>query len=434
MNTNNKKSKISSMNENVPKKLRFMKILLQHVFKNEFEIQDNVSYWNGFYIFAILIYSVLFSSITLVIPQHDTIKHPQYWYELMYMHSLWFPANRLLHFYQSCSFVFKMPSMITLGATFRLFLATTLGFIAPYVMSYIIWTLILDYNHPMPFNVICGYLSSISFDIMAWFEFPINLRKDKIFRKGLKAYMLLNIWDIFEHLVYAGLAILFVCIPSHLQWILAIIMPILRYLNARVRKKLLNFYASNENKMAILQVDARISINYSTFVAINLAPATEITLFSVLTVEFILNLFLTWKICRLHRKIDPDDQGQDLLKKDIRNNIHSLVLNETIEVVVPLAYFITFFIAYYGPNATILGNVRNSYWDYKEVKDVGKLFKAGMEMFSIDTTSSIICGIVLYKFCKMNLFQEYCKLIKQCWAMIAAYLGSLIYLVKNYVL
>ena len=423
-------TKDSRIKKNVTKRNKYAEFLFQHVFKSEFQIEDRVSYWNCLYIFAILIYSVLISSSWLLAPMHDTIKYPQYWYEVMCLYSIMTPIILIPMLYQDYSFVFKMPSLITLGATFRLFLALALGFVVPYFLCYLLWTIILDYNHPMPFIALCAYPMTITYNIVIWFEFPVDLRRDKIFRKRIQAYMLTFIWAMLEHLVYAGLAILFVSLSSDMQWILAIIMPILRDLNIRVRRKLLNRYAGDEKRMATIKVDCFIGICYSTFIAINLAPASEITLLSVLAVEFLLNLSLTWKICRLQRKINSNSEDQDSLKEEIRNNIHSLVLNATIMLIVPLAYFVTFFIAYYGPNATILGNVRNSYWDYKEIEDVGKLVKAGMEMFSIDFTSYIICRIILWIFCKINLFQEYCKLIKQCWAVIAIELGGYICQVK----
>ena len=41
-----------------------------------------------------------------------------------------------------------------------------------------------------------------------------------------------------------------------------------------------------------------------------------------------------------------------------------LVLCETLEFIMPLGYMACFVVAYYGPNADVLGNVKNDYWQY----------------------------------------------------------------------
>ena len=74
-----------------------------------------------------------------------------------------------------------------------------------------------------------------------------------------------------------------------------------------------------------------------------------------------------------------------------------LVLCEILEILVPLVYLSTFLIAYYGPNANILGNIRNEYWHYHAVDDVGRLMATVLQMFFIDFSSIIIGGFFLWK-------------------------------------
>ena len=115
---------------------------------------------------------------------------------------------------------------------------------------------------------------------------------------------------------------------------------------------------------------------------------------------------------------------------DKEEAIISLVLNETIEVLVPSAYSITFILAYYGPNASILGNIRNSYWTYEAVRDVGKLFTALCKMFILDLGSAIISSIFLWKCCRINLFQEYCNVMKKYWPVMTLKLAGIMYQVR----
>ena len=89
------------------------------------------------------------------------------------------------------------------------------------------------------------------------------------------------------------------------------------------------------------------------------------------------------------------------------------------EIVVPLAYAISFVLAYYGPNSEILGNVGNDCWQYEKVTNVGTFFTSLCQMFFLDLMSGIIGGILLWKFCSINALQEGCRMLNSYWAMVA---------------
>ena len=101
-----------------------------------------------------------------------------------------------------------------------------------------------------------------------------------------------------------------------------------------------------------------------------------------------------------------------------------LVLCEILEVLVPLVYLSTFLIAYYGPNANILGNIRNEYWHYHAIDDVGRLMATVLQMFFIDLSSIVIGGLFLWKFCGINLINRCCKTIESYWKIISVKVAS----------
>ena len=208
-------------------------------------------------------------------------------------------------------------------------------------------------------------------------------------------------------------------------------MPIFRHANTKAYLKLLEKYAGRDNKMAVIRTNISISVDYSLFIAIMLSSATEVTLFIILGFEFLLNIHLCYRILNLRQKIRPDHFSCQSFQEEINTNLQSLVLNETIEVLVPLTYFATFLVAYYGPNSTILGGIRNEYWNYKKVEDIDNIMTVGVEMFILDSTSCLICGLVLYMFCRINLFQEYCKVIMQCWTIMSVLIPGKLLSVSN---
>ena len=101
------------------------------------------------------------------------------------------------------------------------------------------------------------------------------------------------------------------------------------------------------------------------------SPATG---YSMLAVDFGLNVYDTWQIIKLNRKVLPKNGFQKvkqithLLKK--KEETMGLVAVEMIEMLVPIAYMITFTIAFYGKNAKLIGGVKFGGWQHREVDDL----------------------------------------------------------------
>ena len=95
------------------------------------------------------------------------------------------------------------------------------------------------------------------------------------------------------------------------------------------------------------------------------------------------------------------------------------MLAELTEGITPIVYAIGFAMAYYGPNGSILGNVRNDYWGYKKVDDVGYHFLMMLLLFSVDTLSMIINSIGLSILTDVKLFKECCFIMKRYWLFMA---------------
>ena len=399
-----------------------MKSLFEHFLVEEFRILENVSYWNGCYIFLILAISLLYSSLLLVIPQHNAIESPEYWFELIFIYISVIPLSLITILVQKCWICLRMRFIASLGTTLRLFFAVVLGFNIPYCLSYIIWTLWLKYNPPMPFAVVAGGYPMMIFCLgILWFEFPLELRFDKVHRKRICSFILSLLWTMATmSFQFRVLAILFRNIPKELQWIMAIVLPISRQFNLFIHSKLLKRYSGVDNKMAAILIKISVGIGYSLFIAISLASATQMTVFSILGVDFILNLYLCFKILKIQRKVS----GTVDTDVEVQGNVQDLVINETIEVLIPLAYFSTFLIAYYGPNSNLFVGIRKSCWGINEIEDIEKVIIAGLEMFILDLSSAIISGLILYKYCSINLFQKFCMTIKQCWTIIAISISS----------
>ena len=70
--------------------------------------------------------------------------------------------------------------------------------------------------------------------------------------------------------------------------------------------------------------------------------------------------------------------------------------------------------AYFGPNAELIGNMKNSWWQYSAVKSVDRMItNISLFLFFIDSLSLIICSFLIWYCCRINLFKAYEALQKE---------------------
>ena len=113
-----------------------------------------------------------------------------------------------------------------------------------------------------------------------------------------------------------------------------------------------------------------------------------------------------------------------LMEKE--NEIKLLALSEILEILIPLSYTVSFVIAYYGPNATILRSIKNNYWGNTSVDNLGKVLETELLLFSVDFGILVVSSILLRYFCKINLLQEFCGVLRTYWILISVVAGALI--------
>ena len=164
---------------------------------------------------------------------------------------------------------------------------------------------------------------------------------------------------------------------------------------------------------------------YSFWLAISLATlATKTTGYVLLAICFCSDLSLCYKAIKLHKKIDPFDSQTNhwnLLKKEV---LTELILNECVEIMVPIAYIGSFLSAYYGPNRNKLGGVGCSIWNNHEVENLQLSIMPVVQMALLDSGSALLSTACLWWFCRINFLREYCITIKKYWLYIAFYGGG----------
>ena len=156
-----------------------------------------------------------------------------------------------------------------------------------------------------------------------------------------------------------------------------------------------------------------IETTHAIFLAIIIGGvATQASTYCIISIDFLMNIYYGMKVVKMHKN-GKDSKFLLLTPVKIHNNIwyhlkakedvQELILTERIEFIVPLTYMAMMLMAYYGPNADILGNVKLNVWHFQApIDDINTFVKTLSLLFSIDFLSFIINAILLWKTCKIN--------------------------------
>ena len=348
-------------------------------------------------------------------PLHNIFMEPGYWYEFMTISVFGFIGLFAAAFILNCSIWMNLKSVKTWKNFIILYLVSAFTWIIVNVTYYIVWTYILQLRPPMPFNIhVCGIATLVIVMLTFWLIFPIQLRSSKLF---WKRYMYFFAAQIFRNACvweYFFLGRLFVIIDPNYQWILAIVMQLVKDFNGRILTNLCYKAASCKNREILLTCLHEAGCRHAVFLCVALALlATTTTSFICLGFDFAINFSICIKIIWEQKK-----QNRTLTLED-NTSLQILALNEKVVYIVPLTYFICFLFAYYGPNAMIIGNVKNTSWHFGMVRDISlPLYLMGL-LFLIDLLSISLWTFLLRKICSISYIDGYMLIQKKVWLIMA---------------
>ena len=397
---------------------------------------DQFNYKNILTVVLVLLSCILFSAPIILIPQHDTILYPEYWYEGMINFNLTYPLHWICIIYMNNKLVLRLESLNTLKSFVLLYVLTVLSVDITYTTTYLVWTLALGLNWPMPFLGMVSYVGILVFLIALWFQFPQDMRLDKEGRKRIKAFLLLGFWTVIVSLQYQLYTKLFQISSQKIQWIYAFLLPLSLSYNKLVSNKIMKKCSTCDEHSTKMYNMIVVNGNHTLFIAIMVgSSATQMTTYCLFLVKFLVDLYHCYKIIKTDKKIAYEQLNVDTLIIEKENTFSLLALAEVMEVIIPLEFGITFLIAYNGPNFSILGNIGSSRWHFDSVKDIWSTIGSVSIMFWIDLCSGIIIGIILWKRLSVNLFKRCCLIMQVYWPWMAIRIVSLttkvIFLITN---
>ena len=388
-------------------------------------------FWIALYAIPSMGFGMIYTFIMTLIPYQNQILDSNCWYELAILvaiYPLMFTVDALL---QSC-YCFKAPYMISLSALFRVYVPTSLLGLFPYCAAVVIWTTLYDYNLPLPLTPVVLNLGVITFAWMLWREISLK-NMDAGDRSRIMWFLFCIIYGALFGTSYQGLHSLKESLPFELEWTVAIILPIVRHLILIVGEKIVLRAKPNDVEVMNFQLHMGVKCFHEFFIVLHLAQLHISTFYAILGVEFLLHLYTCYEIISIYRKTyETTFQSEVERSTNMEKLITDLVLDLIIEIYVPICYLVTFISAYFGPNAHILGNIGNSYWNFKAVENVEDVISVDIQMAGIDFGMLLTTGTILRIVCGINLFKEYCKLMKSYWFWIGIRLAMTLFRVSKY--
>ena len=151
-------------------------------------VETERNYWYGVYGVIVLFACILSSLIVILIPQHNVIKQPEYWYELMFIFLFGYWGFLVINITLVCAKVLHYQELKSFSIMVDLFVTACIAQVSIYTFVYIVWSHYFEYNHPMPFSgSITSYLVYPLIIIRLWYKFPKHVRRTPIFGSRLQA-------------------------------------------------------------------------------------------------------------------------------------------------------------------------------------------------------------------------------------------------------
>ena len=355
-----------------------------------------------------ILFSCLLTCFYTMIPVHNVILNQEYWYEFPLQIILSFLPMAAANVTMQCSYYMNVKIIKTFRHILVVWLVTVILASMYFVFGYIIWSKILHFHYPIPMN---GYLVSFvvfpSLLVTLWYQFPWDWRKNESFRKRLKFFFLAMIFSQTLTFEYAFLTKLLQTVSTDYQWIVAIFLPLIREFNIWAITKLARKSASGDISSMEIVANYAMGTRHALFLTVTVGSIGTIATTSVMMgCDFLINIYTALKILFVRQK-NPDD------KTEQAKLLQTLVINEMVEVMVPITYLLCFLLAYFGPNAELIGDIGNSYWQFSAVEDVGGTILIVSIFFFVDLLSLVFSTFLLKRFCQISVYQAYIALQKE---------------------
>ena len=374
----------------------------------------------GLSVFGIIGFSLLFSVPWTTIPRTNSIIFQTYWMESLFLLAIYQLLTVGATVLNLTTWL-KEESLMSIGTYLKMYCCSVIILTICYILCYAIWSVYLQYNHPMPnLNSAIGLINALTLMIEIWCLLPAHLLRDHKFRQKLRTYTIIMAWLTTTIAQNQFLIFLFGNFPAGFQFPVAFVFAAFRELDKQVHSRLVKRMMGNQDEPAAALLTINVSSRWSLFITIRLVGAEFATLCCTLAIDFLIHMGQTYKSIKENKIVNAEGiRHENTVRK---MNIIKLILTELIEGFTPIIYGASMAMAYYGPNAHIFSNVGNTYWS-KEITDIGHFFLVLFGLFAFDTLSALINSFCLWKIITINIFHEFCRVLEKYWLFIGVKLS-----------
>ena len=317
----------------------------------------------------------------------------------------------------------KERSLISIKILLKMSLANFAPFAISYILSSTIWCVYLGNNHPLPYLGWVLATGRFTCPFALWFVLPSSLTANEDYRKKLWMYIVYCLWLFVPVGQISVISYLFTNLPEAFQFLVVFMVAACREFDKRMRTHLVTKMMGTLDEPATVLVAINTSVFYSFYVATKLAGATGTTVFCVVSIDFALHSHITFQLIKQYNKVQENDTEDSTKKNNFKAT--KLILAELVEGFTPIVYGICMSMAYFGPNAELFVNIGSTFWG-KPIKNINYVFVMMFLLYSVDTISATINSIVLWKFTKINMLNEFCGVLTKYWLFMVIKLSHLI--------
>ena len=220
--------------------------------------------------FGVIGFSLLFTVPWTSIPRTDSIIYQSHWMEVL------IPSSSLI-FLATGSQLLDLATWTqeTTLMTIQNYLKISSIYLIPFAFLYIalsvLWSVYLQYNHPLPFLLTLSYLPTIMITAIGlWFILPPHLLARTDFRQKLKMYTFILLWRLITITIKEILSSLFINPPGGLQFLVPFLVAGCRELDKRVKWNLIKKMMGKQDEAARALLEIGIGTSYSMYIAIKL--------------------------------------------------------------------------------------------------------------------------------------------------------------------
>lgn len=391
-------------------------------------LNDSVTFsWKEFllYTFGIVFIALLSTFPLNLIPLHDVVQSPEYWYEVLLIVAVAGSLGFIMRTYEVSYYL----NMETLRKTKNISVMFLLGLamnVAGVIVAFYLWTEIYGLVFPIPFlGLIRNYAETIIFIMIIWFNFPKLWRKESQLQKGITYYILFVL--VFEVMVNLNQVTIVMIqnVEEQYQPLVCLALPVEREFFIWVFSKLLKKCANHDRASAEIIMKYVVSAKYATVVCAFIGYfATNQTSWVLMGFDCSLNMFQCLRLVYL-RKTNPENVAAHI------EVAQDMALNEIAEFHTPLVYALVVGITYYGPNGHIFGSILNSYWRFQAIDDIDRALKIMLLFFVVELFGALATTMILFLSCKIHFWKVFTALQKEFGGVFAVILARQLTLVSN---